>query len=140
MTTITLVQNIADPFDYNDYTYSFDLTSGIQTEDEINDIEVVDIPNNTITITFRSQEWYDYVSTNYESNNWYSITPISTPLYDLLFTGTGISQSDLFYFTAPIGLTFIARNQSTEETLVFTGSWSTGFISLYTIKLLNILN
>jgi len=139
MTTINLVQDFADPFNYNDYEYSFQLSSGIQTEDEINDVEVVDINNNTITITFRSEEWFSYVSESYITNNWYSITPVPTGLYDLLFSGTGISQADLYYFTAPIGLTFIAKNQPSEATLVYNGSWESGFVSLYSMKLLTVV-
>lgn len=136
MTTVNLVQDFVDPFDPNNYSYSFDFTSNVQTEDEINDIEVVDLTSDTITVTFRSEEWYDYVSTTYSSVGWYQITPISTGLYNSLFASSPFSQSDIYYFTAPIGLTFIAYNQVSDSTLVYDGSWTSGFISMYGLKLL----
>jgi hypothetical protein len=132
--TVTLVQDFVDPFNYYGYTYSFNFANGVQTEDEINDIEVVDIINNEITITFRSEDWYNYVSSCYVANNWYVITPLPNSLYPLL-SSTGIAQADLYYFTAPIGLTFIARNQA-EQVKVFNGTWSDDSASMYTMKLL----
>ena len=136
MTTVSLVQDFVDPFDPNNYTYSFNFSSNIQTEDEITDIEVVDIDSSTITITFRSEDWYDYVSSSYVSNEWYQITPVSNGLYDALFTSTSFSQSDLYYFASPLGITFIAYNQPSEDTLVYDGTWSNGYVSMYGLKLL----
>lgn len=136
MTTVNLIQDFVDPFDYYNYSYSFNFSSNIQVEDEINDIEVVDLSTNEVTLTFRSEDWYNYVSSSYVSNNWYQITPISNSLFNLLFSGTSYSQSDIYYFTAPIGFTLIAYNQPSEDTLVYNGTFENGFISLYGIKLL----
>lgn len=136
MTTINLIQDFVNPFDPNNYSYSYDFTSNIQTEDEINDIEVVDLSTNTISVTFRSSDYYDYVSSTYESASWYQITPIPLSLFNILFSSTSYSQSDIYYFTAPVGLTFIAYNQPSIDTLVYDGTWTNGFISMYGLKLL----
>jgi len=136
MTTVNLVQDFASGEDHPVPTYSFNFSSNVQTEDEITDIEVVDIASSTITITFRSEDWYNYVSSSYVSNEWYKIIPVSNELYGILFSLTSFSQSDIYYFASPLGITFIAYNQPSEDTLVYDGTWSNGYVSMYGLKLL----
>jgi len=139
MTTVNLIQDFVSNYNENDYTYSISLSSGVVTEDELKNTSTFTISTNTIDLTYRDEDWYDYISTNYVAYGWYDIQPVNNDIWDALFTGSGFTQSDIYFYQEPTSMTFIQYNQSSEGILVYDGSsWinDTSLYTLYTFKMM----
>lgn len=133
MTTVNLIQDFVENYDENNYTYSISLNSDVLSVDQFKNLETLTLSTNTIDLTFRDQDWYNYIAPNYVEYGWYNIQPVSNDVWDALFSTSGFTRSDIYFYQEPTTMTFIQYNQSSAGLLVYDGEFWVNDPSLYTL-------
>lgn len=140
MVTVNLVQGFVENYSDLDYTYSIYFNSSNELlEDELTNLAEYNLTTNTMTLTYRDEDFYNYVSANYIDYGWYNLQPISTELWDALFVGSGFTQSDIYYYQDPNNINFIQYNQPSTGILVWDGSSWVNDTSLYLLSTFKLL-